>query len=64
MSLLSGGARISLLRKGMDKWQMVHLDSKRCPFEKVCEVTEGGMHCEKFSIEGGVPGFRQGELLC
>ena len=26
------------------------------------EVTDGGMHCEKFSIEGGIPGFHQGEL--
>ena len=26
------------------------------------EVTDGGMHCKKFSIEGGVQSFRQGEL--
>ena len=42
---MSGGARISLLLKGVD--------------EKVCEVTDGGMHCEKFSIKGGMPGFRR-----
>ena len=62
MSLLSGRARISLLRKSVDEWQVVRLDGKRRPFEKVSEVTDGGMHCEKFSIEGGIPGFCQGEL--
>ena len=62
MSLLSGGARISLLHKSVDEWQVVRLDGKQRPFEKVSEVTDGGMHYKKFSIEGGIPGFRQGEL--
>ena len=41
---------------------MVRLDGKRRPFDKVSEVTDGGMHCKKFSIEGGIPGFCLGEL--
>ena len=46
----------------MDEWQVVRLDGERRPFEKVSEVTDGGMHCEKLSIEDGIPGFRWGEL--
>ena len=25
-------------------------------------MMDSGVHCEKFSVEGGVPGLRQGEL--
>ena len=63
MSLLSGRARIGLLHKSMDEWQVVRLDGKRRPFEKVSEVTDGSMHCEKFSIEDGIPCFRWGKLF-
>ena len=41
---------------------MVHLDGKLCPFEKMSEVTYGGMHCEKFSVKSGVSSFRWGEF--
>ena len=60
--MFSNGARINLLRKGVDEWQVVRLDGKRRPFEKVSEVTDCGMHCEKFSIEDGILGFCRGEL--
>ena len=62
MSLLPGGARVGLLREGMNEGQVVCLDGKRCPIKKMLEVTDGGAHCEKFSVEGGAPGFRWGEL--
>ena len=62
MSLLHGGARISLLYKGVDERQVVRLDGKRCPFEKMSEVTYSGIHCEKFLTEGVVSIFHRGEL--
>ena len=56
-------SRINLLRKGVDEWQVVRLDGKRRPFEKVSEVKNSGMHCKKFSIKGGLPGFRGESFL-
>ena len=60
MLLLPGGARMNLLCEGVDEWQVVCLDGKQCSFEKMSEVTYSGMHCEKFSVEGGVSSFHRG----
>ena len=62
MALLPGGARISLLHEGMDERQVVSLDGKQCPFKKMSKVMYAGMHCEKFSVEGGVSSFHRGEF--
>ena len=59
---MPGGTRISLLGEGVDEWQVVSLDGKRCPFEMMFEVTDSGMHGVKFSVEGGVSSFRWGEF--
>ena len=62
VSLIPGGARIGPLREGMNEGQVVCLDGKRCPIEKMLKVMDGDVHCEKFSLKGGVPGLRRGEL--